>query len=247
MSGGRIRDMSDKREGFLGQLRPHAIWWMVEVLIVFLIPAGFLTYLEHVKSVWAAPALDGLGAGLMAVAIWAAIRGISQLPLKRIRPNSDNIESCVRDWLDSYKVSVKNDSSPESYFRLRITLDAGHLMTVVRMKDGYSEYVQILCDLGIRGENKKLIEQFTEEEINETLLELKLELARAKVGYGGLVQPPENFHLFRRVPIHPNLTEFFFMAMVGEVEAAANLVIIILLKAKQKSDKRTALDKLQLL
>jgi hypothetical protein len=167
----------------------------------------------------------------------AAVRASRNMPPKRVMPNLENIESCVRLWLDNYKVSVKNDPSPENHFRLRITLDAGHVITVLRSKTEYPEYVQILTDLGIRGENKKLIDQFSAQEKTQILLDIKIELARAKIGYAGLVDPPEYFHLFRRIPIHPNLTEHAFMSTVGELEAATNLVLMVFLKAQHAANQ----------
>jgi len=52
------------------------------------------------------------------------------------------------------------------------------------------------------------------------------------------LNPPENFFVFRRVPIHHNLTEFGFMAMVGSVEAAMGLVGLMFLKTKAEADRR---------
>jgi hypothetical protein len=111
-------------------------------------------------------------------------------------------------------------------------------MTIIRSKSDYKEYVQILADLGFRGDDKKLLDQFTEDEITEILLDIKMALAQAKVGYSGLVHPPENFQVFRRVPIYPNLTEFAFISMIGDVEAAMHLVMLVFLKARFQKDKQ---------
>jgi hypothetical protein len=106
------------------------------------------------------------------------------------------------------------------------------------MRTEYQDYVQIVADLGIRGENKKLLEQFTEDEIAQVLWDIKVELARAQLGYSGLVNPPEQFFVLRRVPIHHNLTEFMFMSMVGSVEAAMNLVGLMYLKGRSEANRR---------
>jgi hypothetical protein len=227
----------NKSEDFITRIRPHLEFWGLELLILGLIPAGVVAYLEHIKSVWAEPVLYGMGAGLMCSGIWVAIRAGAYLPPRSIRPNTKNIEACVRSWLDTHRVGIKNDPSPESYFRFRITFDSGKVMTVVRMRD-QPDYVQILADMSLRGDDKKLLEQLNEEEIGQILWDVRVELARAQVGYVGLIYPPENFIISRRIPIHHNLTEFIFISMLGSVEAAMNLIGLMFFKTKSEADRR---------
>jgi len=209
---------------------------ILTTIVLALIPGAVVTYLAHIQSVWTVPVLEGLAAALMSTAIVVAVRAWSHLPPSRVRPNPKNIESCVRSWLDNHRVSVKNDPSPETFFRLRITLN-DKAMTVFRMRDESKEYVQIVADLGTHGDNK-ILEDLNEDDIAQIMWDIKVELARAQVGYSGLVNPPNNFMIFRRVPIHHNLTEFIFVSMVGSVEAAMNLVALMLLKTKAEVERR---------
>jgi hypothetical protein len=206
----------------------------LSTVLVALIPGVTVAWLEHIKSVWAAPALYGLGAMVLASVILLAIRATVTLPPKRLVPTTKNIEHCVRFWLDNYRVGVRNDPTSDAHFRLRLTLDSGSYLTVIRSTNDYPDYIQIFSFLGMHGDDKKLLEQFTDAERTQIFLDLKLELARAKLGYSGLLDPPENFHLFRRVPIHHTLTEYAFMSTVHEVEAAMNLVGIVFLKARAR-------------
>jgi len=209
---------------------------ILATIIVALIPGAIVTYLAHIQSVWTVPVLEGLGAALMCAGIVIMVRAWGHLPPIRTRPNATNIESCIHSWLDNERVSVKNDPSPESYFRLRIILNE-KTMTIVRMRGEFEDYVQILADLGTHGDSKWL-QQFNDDEIAQMIWDVKVELARAQVGYAGLVNPPDKFTLFRRVPIHHNLTEFIFMSMIGSVEAAMNLVGLMVIKTKAEVDRR---------
>jgi hypothetical protein len=172
-----------------------------------------------------------------------AISGIAIVLLKRVpRPlvliTERNIESCIRSWLDTHRVMVKNDPCSDAYFRLRIVINDKH-MTIIRSKSEYQEYVEIVANLGMGGENdRKIRDKFSNDEFTDMLVDMKVFLAQAKVGYSGLIDPPENFQVFRRVPIYPNLTEFAFMSMVNDVEAAMNLVGMIFLKHHIQADKR---------
>jgi hypothetical protein len=217
---------------------------ILTTIILALIPGTVVTYLAHVQSVWTGPVLEGLVAAFLCACILIMIRAWGHLPPSRVRPNSKNIESCVRSWLDNHRVSVKNDPSPESHFRLRVTLNE-KTMTIVRMRDESEDYVQILADLGTHGDNK-LLELFNSDEIAQTIWNIQLELARAQVGYSGLVNPPDNFMIFRRVPIHHNLTEFIFISMLGSVEAAMNLVMLMFVSARAQASKENEMFLLRL-
>ena len=73
------------------------------------------------------------------------------------------------------------------------------------------------------------MEALGEEKVNRILLEIKLELARAKVGYGNLVFPVTNFYIFKRVPINEHLSEDALIAKMEEVEAALLAVAAVYL------------------
>jgi hypothetical protein len=142
----------------------------------------------------------------------------------------------VRTWLDNNRVSVRNDPSDTCYFRFRIEIN-GKNMTVLRLKDESMGYVQVLSDLGTHGDNKSF-EHLNDAEIEQAMWNIKVDLARAQVGYSGLVYPPDSFTIFRKVPIHHNLTEFIFMSCVGGVEAAINLIGLMLIKTMSDASRR---------
>jgi hypothetical protein len=82
---------------------------IVATALLSLIPGGVVTWLVHIQSIWTLPTLAGLGAMLLASASVLAIRAANNLPAKRVLPSPENIESCVRLWLDNYRISVKSD------------------------------------------------------------------------------------------------------------------------------------------
>jgi hypothetical protein len=209
-------------EGIVIGLLGSAVWAVV-------------AYLFHEGSPWARPMFYGLVAASVPLTVYFGFVIARRIPKQKVVPTTENIESCVRAWLDNHKVTIKLDPHHDYYFRYRLTLDSGCYLTVYRSQVEYQEYVQIVCNLGTSVDEQKLLEQFSDREKAQLMFDIRLELARAKVGYGGLVYPPENFHLFQRVPIYPTLNEFVFMSMIGNVEAARNLVSLVFLKLK--SDK----------
>ena len=196
-----------------------------------------MAWLFHEGYPWARPLFYGLVAACMSLITYFGFVLTKRLPKPRIVPTLNNIEHCVRIWLDNHKVTVKNDPYPDHYFRYRITLDSGCYLTILRSKSEFQDYVQIWCDLGIRSDEDKhaYSTHFTDRDKMQMLMDVKTELARAKVGYSGLVDPPEDFKLFQRVPIYPALTEFTFINMIGNIEAARNLVFLMMAKPLMKS------------
>ena len=210
-----------------------------EIVIGLLITAisSSVGYLFDKASRLAGPIFYGSVVASLFLMVYLLYRLTKRVPKPKIVPTVNNIEQCVRGWLDNHRVTVKNDPVQDCYWRLVITLDSGCILSVLRSKSEYPEYVQIFCALGIKGDNLKLLDQFSQEEKAQVILDIQLELARAKVGYSGLVDPPEDFFTFQRVPIYPTLNEFVFMNMVGNVEAARNLVSVVFQKAMAHKTK----------
>jgi len=209
------------------------------VIAIIALPAiAAVSYLYNAASPMAQPLFYGLLAGAAVIVAGMGICILSRMPAKRTIPTTRNIEQCVHTWLHAHNIAVKNDPGEDLLFRFRITLDSEKQMTVVRGKTKFPEYVEIIADVGIRGADLCLLDQFTPEEIEEIRIEVGLELARAKLGYAGLAMPPEHFFLFRRLPIVPALTEHIFMATIYDVEAGINLVGWTFAKGKRKADQR---------
>lgn len=203
---------------------------------------SLISYLNHIASPWFGPLFYGVIVAGIVLLCSLGFLIVKRTPRPIVIPSPKNIESCVRTWLDNFRLMVKNDPYDGAYFRLRVTLDSGKIMTIVRYRSDYPDYMSIEADLGTRGDDgKKLLGLFSAEERQAIISDMHLELARAKMAYTGLIDPPEHFQIFRRVPIYPTLTEFAFIAMIGDVEAAMNLVFVIFLKAQQKKDSSTTL------
>jgi len=218
-----------------------------EGIVITLLGAAVLAivaWLFHANNAWARGIFYGLIAALLVVIACLAYLLLKRIPKPKITPTLKNIDNCIRMWLDNYKVMVKVDPEQTCHFRYRITLDAsGIQLTVLRSKLDQQEYVQIFSDLGLKGEEgKKILALYSEEEKGQILFDIKTELARARVGYSGLVDPPENFRLVQRVPVYPTLTEFGFMSMIFNMEAATSLVTLRFLKSRIGKEVALAAD-----
>jgi hypothetical protein len=213
------------REGIVIGLLVCAVW-------------GMMAWLFHAGNSWARPVFYGATISILVLIAYFNLVLVRRIPKPKMIVTSDNIEGCIRKWLDNHKVMVKVDPESTCYFRYRITLDvSGIQLTILRSKIDQQEYVKIFSDLGLKGEEgKKILALYTDQEKSQLMFDIKTEMARARVGYSGLVDPPENFLLFQRVPIYPSLTEYGFMSMVFNVEAATSLVTLMFLKSRIGKD-----------
>ena len=153
---------------------------------------------------------------------------VSRIPQMRTKVTAANIEQTVRDWLDKAGCSVKRDDVPETFFRFTATLLGGTIILIGRARAGLSDHVIIRGD--IVNENT-IPKEFAAAPLadQERLIELiKLELARARVGYAGLGFPiSQQFSISKSVRITDSLKEEDFMRALWDVEAALHAVLSI--------------------
>ena len=207
------------------------------LVLIALVPSGVVTYLARIQSVWTYPVLTGLAAGAAFSVAILAILAIQRLPPKRVIPTFDNIENCVRTWLDHFHVGVKNDPDSGCYFRLFITADSSTKMFVGRPKGEYSDYVFCTADVVTTDEQRATLAEISEHDREHILLKIRLELARRNVGYSST---EDKVHIFKRIPVSESLTGDRFFAALDEVEAAVHAVIAVLFLELQEFQKREA-------
>lgn len=116
-------------------------------LIISLIPGAVVAYLVRIQSGWSGPVFMGMCAMAVTMVIVLALDAIRRLPPRRVIPNINNIESCVRDWLNNFQCSVKKAPIESAYFRYLVTVDSGTKMLVGRVKGDFQDYVQIRADM----------------------------------------------------------------------------------------------------
>lgn len=200
---------------------------MLATLLIALIPGAFEAHLVRIQSAWSGPVLMALCATALAMIILLAMDAIRRLPPRRVIPSVNNIETCVRMWLDNFRYAVQNAPIPITHFRFIVTVDSGTKMIVVRLREEFTDYLVIRSELDPSNEELKRIEEMTEDERTLIIMEIRLELARRNIGYSGLSLPIEDFGIFKRIPVRDSLTEHEFIAALDEVEAAVHIVGIV--------------------
>jgi hypothetical protein len=86
--------------------------------------------------------------------------------------------------------------------------------------------LEFITLIGPDEEEKKAIATLSEREKNLAIWEMKLELARARMGYSGF-SSLGGFTMFKRIPISRTLNEALVIDTVWEMEAMLNAIYAI--------------------
>jgi hypothetical protein len=212
--------------------------WFVQGLVnnaVGVAMAVLVAYLFRNGSPWAAPVLYGLCA-LAATSFGAyALKATWRMPSRRAIPDEKNIEMLVRTWLDNWRVTVKSDPNPESYFRLIATMDSGTSMVIGRVLGVLSNYLILRHDIVPTAAEFELLNRLPPGQCGRIFSEIRLEIARSHVGCSAIGSRPEPFNIWKRIPINEHLTEHAFIAAMDDIEAASHALANIFLIGLQRN------------
>ena len=209
---------------------------LLVVVLVALLPGAAVTYLAHINSVWEWPVLQGLAAAALVSIVAVAIKAMMRLPPKRVIVDTNNVEPNVREWLNTFRVGVRNEPTPEAFFRVAATMDSRAVMSICRPRGEFSDYLIVRSDITPTEDEMRLLNAMTPREVARIVLTLRLELARFKVGHSALVVPLEPFNVFKRIPINDSLTDHTLMMAIEEVECALHSIAAVWLLALQPNN-----------
>ncbi len=100
-------------------------------------------------------------------------------------------------------------------------------MILGRVKDEWPDYLIFRAEIAVSEDDKAILADFTEDERVSALLSLKLELARAGVGYSGLTAIDSGLNIFTKIPINHALSEDQLIESIWKLEAVVNQVYLI--------------------
>lgn len=195
--------------------------------------------LNRLGPSWTHSIIYGLLTSLLVFLILLTWRVLKILPPSSDRTTADNIEMKLRSWLDRTQLTVQNSPTPETLFRLIVTTDAGRKVIVGRPKEGKPDYLHFRAEITTTEADRKELGLLSEGERNQLMNELKLELARARVGYSGLTSL-DGLVIFKSIPITHSLGEHEVILSIWEMEAVLNEVFTIGALAVQRKSIKDA-------
>ena len=184
------------------------------------IGAAVMVYLG---PTWGKPLIVGGGFALITLLVLLAIKAIRLLPQVPEPTTPENIQTRARDWLDAFSLTVTKSKPLGTHFKLEIAVN-GRNIGVLHPTDGES-YLHFFANIAPDTDDKKALAMLNDSEKAATMVALKLELARARMGYLGFSL--DGFTIFKRMPIKPDLTEATFIEGVWEMEATLNALFMV--------------------
>lgn len=176
-------------------------------------------------TAWSAPVFQGLIAFFIVISIFTMIRLFLALPLARERITTENIEARLLEWLYKFRLTVKNSPTPNAHFHVEVTTDSDRHILIGRSKDDWSDYLEFWAGLRAADENEQVvIDSLTKDQASWITVNLKLELARARVGYAGLTMLGSEYRISKRIPITEALTEDQVINTIWEMEAILSIL-----------------------
>lgn len=185
--------------------------WSSNILAGLVLLSGpvIVAVLAFLQSVpWYILALAAIATpGVMA---WTKLQVDSLWRLRR--QTLQKSEKIIRAWLNHTRLSVANSPSPESYYRLLVSLDARHV-SVYRQKSD-PEMVGIGINLNIPEATHEIMDAITSNSASTLIRDLRMELIRLGIQYSGLQHPLRKISFLDEIVFDQNLTRPAFLDKV---------------------------------
>ena len=184
----------------------------------------------HYGPTWVSSIAKGLVAFFCVLASFMVVRIMLALPLARERITVENIESKLLEWLHKFHLTITNHPLSEAHFCVQVTVNEKHLF-IGRAKGEWSDYLELWAWIKEADEEeKKIITSLTLDQISWITINLKVELARARIGYTGFGEIGQSYRINKRIPITESLTEERVINAVWEIEATLNTLYYSVVK-----------------
>jgi hypothetical protein len=146
----------------------------------------------------------------------------------RVTPGvtTENIETKVREWLEAFELTTqKIPADPNMHFGYIVTLPdgGGHSVTIAQTRK-FSRYLTLLAQVELSDEHKAQLQKLSEAEQRRFLLELRFELASAKV-QANMESPLRAIKIIKLLPVSSALTEAALMEAIDDVYLGELVVI----------------------
>jgi hypothetical protein len=214
---------------FFNNMLSNLAWW-----VVLLAGGAVLALLRFYWPLLAEPALYGfVGVTCVAILIFATTgRPIFSKQLPQTTP--ENVEANVRAWLDSFKISCKKETSPDTYFILLATLNSGNPIGIGRAK-AQDRYLSFQARISLSPEHQGPMDRMTPAQIEHTLREITLEFFRTKTNYTLEGPPFRAIVISKALLISARLTEDVFSGILDEMDSAVSMARVVTVMAIERN------------
>ncbi len=213
---------------------------LVGSILMVVLATASVSILAWFQSLpWYVIALSGIAA------FGVTFFSINQLAVFRERRSMgfvtrDNkrIEATLRKWLDNLRYKIQTDPQPHMLFQFKAEDDAGRVMIVARPKGELNEFIIVGGSWKIPPDYHPKFDGMPDDIREGMLEELKIEMLRLKVSYGGLTHPLRQVGVEVRVPCDETCTQSLFLQQFETAKFANVLMTVVMEKALRQTGNR---------
>jgi hypothetical protein len=163
--------------------------------------------------------------GLSIAGLVSSVQRKEELNLA-LRP--ENIQTTMRQWLDSFGYGSTITSDPASEFNILVNMPlSGKHITIAREK-AFNRYIAIGCSVTLSTEDQAALAKLPTNEQTRFALDVKIELDRIGAD-ASLVAPPQ-IAFWKRLPITNALTEDVLIRTINVMESSEDLIMMTMAK-----------------
>ena len=158
------------------------------------------------------------------------------------------VDKTIRDWLDDPSFQFQRRMNAECLFQFVVTDEQGRAITVSRSKAKPSQ-LGLTTAITLADEHRQKYERLSDNEKENITHNLRIEMARYRIGYSGINRGLERVVLGDVVLLDNALTEFYLRQRIFYVGGAfalysemigQQLMSLIMPLSQQESDKEGA-------
>jgi hypothetical protein len=141
---------------------------------------------------------------------------------------ANNIEENVKAWSHDFGLSVQQKTDPDSYWFLNLTYANGLQLSLRRPKSKENDpFIQFEAIVSPDPDQQVIFDNLSKDQSKRIADELVLELAKARISYHFLAQPPAPFKgvlIAKAVSITRRLNRYVFSSYLDEMQSEIILV-----------------------
>lgn len=162
--------------------------------------------------------------------------------------SDERVDKTIRDWLDEPSFQFQRRTNTECLFQFVVTDEQGRPITVSRTKSKPSQ-LALTTAITLADEHRQKYETLSDNEKEKITHDLRIEMARYRIGYSGINRGLERVVLCDVVLLDNALTGFYLRQRIFYVGGAfalysemigQQLMSLIMPLSQQESDKEGA-------
>lgn len=201
--------------------------WVADALGASAMVGVLLAWLKKRGSSWLIPLCWGLSGSVVVLIGASALKIVSTPTPTVLDVNPSNVEAYLNQWIDAFHFGRRKlPEDPVYFFKYEITNTSGRFLQVARLRSSpWDRYLTFTSSVSLAGEEATKISKLSEGNMAILVHDLRMEVARSKIGFSNLGTPLTTINLEHSVPITTDLSDASFVESINNID----LTLVLLL------------------